>query len=79
MVGHFTSALDLGPGTRLVSAGKNDVVVAGFGAAGDVRWAHRLGGPEGDYGYAVTALAQGVGVAGMEASHGFVTWLPRGN
>lgn len=85
LVGHFTSTLDLGAGRKLQSQGKDDVAVVLFGADGDVRWTDHLGGPGADYGYAVTAVAEGVAVGGMleEAptqagskprSHGFITW-----
>jgi hypothetical protein len=85
MVGHFTSTLDLGAGRKLQSKGKDDVAVVLFGAAGDVRWTDHLGGPGADYGYAVTAVAEGVSVGGMleevpaqdggkPRSHGFITW-----
>ncbi|WP_395829556.1 hypothetical protein [Archangium violaceum] len=87
MVGHFTSILDLGEGRELRSAGKNDVVVALFGADGEVRWAHHLGGPGQDFGYAVTSIAEGVVAGGMStevmetnastgSTHGFITLLP---
>lgn len=76
LAGHFTSTLELGAGWTLRSAGKNDALVAAFGSEGDVRWAHGLGGPEHEFGYAVTAVGEGVAVAGMSASHGFITWLP---
>jgi hypothetical protein len=85
MVGHFTSALDLGAGRKLQSKGQNDVAVVLFGSAGDVRWTDHLGGSGADYGYAVTAVAAGVAVGGMleevpaqdgskPRSHGFITW-----
>lgn len=75
MVGHFTSTLELGEGGELRSEGGNDVVVALFDAAGEVRWAHRLGGPGQDFGYAVTSIAEGVVAGGMTSSHGFITLL----
>jgi outer membrane protein assembly factor BamB len=76
LAGHFTSALELGAGRTLQSAGKNVAVVAAFGPEGDIRWAHRLGGSEHDFGYAVTSVGDGVAVAGMSASKGFLAWLP---
>ncbi|WP_239014303.1 hypothetical protein [Archangium violaceum] len=75
MVGHFTSTLDPGGGGELRSEGKNDVVVAIFDATGEVRWAHRLGGPEQDFGYAVTSTTEGVVVGGMSSSHGYIALL----
>jgi hypothetical protein len=86
MVGHFTSTLDLGAGQKLQSRGGNDVVVVIFGVAGEVRWTDHLGGAGADYGYAVTAIAEGVAVGGMleevpardarkPRSYGFVAWF----
>jgi hypothetical protein len=87
MVGHFTSTLELGADRKLQSAGKNDVAVVLFSADGEVRWALRDGGEGQDYGYAVTAVADGVATGGMLAetpggdahqprSHGFISWHP---
>ncbi|WP_224241980.1 hypothetical protein [Hyalangium gracile] len=87
MAGHFSSTLELGAGRTLQSEGGNDATVVLFDSTGAVRWAHRMGGPGHDYGYAVAAVAEGVAVAGMFAgpapagggepsSHGFIAWLP---
>lgn len=62
--GHFEGRLELGPGVDVESVGKQDVVVAGFSTGGEALWARRFGGPGSDYGYAVAATDEDVGVGG---------------
>ncbi|ATB34339.1 hypothetical protein [Melittangium boletus] len=65
LAGHFEGSLDLGPGVKVESLGRSDAVVAGFSTTGQAVWARRFGGTGNDYGYAVAASEENVGVGGV--------------
>jgi hypothetical protein len=59
VTGRFMGSVNFGGGL-IASHGKSDVFVASYGPTGTFRWAKNFGGPEEDFGEAITADAGGI-------------------